>query len=260
MSWASSPPGCPAGRSRPSRSPRSRTRSTGIEQTERVGTVRWSGGSLPDALYLDFTILATFVGDPGELAFPVIQHCGDQEIAWVDVPTDDPDASLEHPAPTVTVVPGDPESIDHDHAHGTDMGMADDASGLVISDAWLREVTVPGLATAGYLVIHNDGDTDDAVVGASSPAAGVVEIHETTTDEDGAMAMHPVAEVPVPAHGEAVFEPGGYHVMFVDPIEPLAVGDTVELTLDFAQAPSQTIVLPVQAGGPMDEEHVHDHG
>jgi hypothetical protein len=232
----------------------------GVEQTERVGTVRWSGGSLPDELYLDFTLVATFVGEPSEVAFPVVQHCGDQEIAWVDVPGDDPEASLEHPAPTVTVVAGDPESDGHDHAHGMDMGAADGTSDLVISGAWLREVMVPGLATAAYLVIHNDSDSDDAVVGASSPAAAVVELHETTTDADGAMAMSPVAEVPIPAHGEAVFEPGGYHFMFVDPVEPLAVGDSVELTLEFAGSPSQTITVPVEAGAPMDEEHMHDHG
>lgn len=48
--------------------------------------------------------------------------------------------------------------------------------------------------------------------------------------------------------------------MFIDPVELLVVGDSVELTLEFAGSPSQTITLPVQAGGPIDEEHMHDHG
>jgi copper(I)-binding protein len=112
---------------------------------------------------------------------------------------------------------------------------------------------IPGRPTAGYLTVHNDGDVDDAIVGVTSPAAGVVELHETTTAADGTMGMGPVLEIPIPAHGEAVLEPGGYHLMIPEPTAPLASGDTVEVTLTFAAADPVTISVPVEAGAPMDE-------
>ena len=77
----------------------------GTEYTERVGTITWTGGPLPDGQFLDFGINATFQLEPGEYTLPVIQYCGDESVAWVEVPAagqshDD----LERPAPEFVVV------------------------------------------------------------------------------------------------------------------------------------------------------------
>jgi uncharacterized protein YcnI len=73
--------------------------------TERVGVIRWSGGSLPDLAYLDFGVRATFLADEGAvIAFPVVQRCGDAEEAWIE-PTVEGEEEPEFPAPTVTVGP-----------------------------------------------------------------------------------------------------------------------------------------------------------
>jgi uncharacterized protein YcnI len=72
--------------------------------TERVGVIRWSGGSLPDIAFLDFGLRATFLADAGSvLAFPVVQRCGDAEEAWIE-PVVEGEAEPEHPAPTLAVV------------------------------------------------------------------------------------------------------------------------------------------------------------
>jgi copper(I)-binding protein/uncharacterized protein YcnI len=225
----------------------------GVQHSQRVGTVTWSEGSLPDGLYLDFTVTATILAEPGVVAFPVVQHCSDASIAWIGVPqADDPAAAVEDPAPTVTVVAGDASSSDHDHEHASpDAGGAASSGDLEISGAWVREAMIPGRPTAGYLTIHNGSDTDDAIVGATSPAAGVIELHETTTADDGTMGMGPVPEIPVPAHGEAALEPGGYHLMILEPTAPLTDGDSVELTLTFAAAEPVTMSVPVKAAAPM---------
>jgi uncharacterized protein YcnI len=71
--------------------------------TERVGVIRWSGGSLPDLAFLDFGIRATFLADEGAvIAFPVVQRCGDAEEAWIE-PTVEGEEEPAYPAPTVTV-------------------------------------------------------------------------------------------------------------------------------------------------------------
>jgi uncharacterized protein YcnI len=71
--------------------------------TERVGVIRWSGGSLPDLAYLDFGVRATFLADEGTvLAFPIVQRCGDAEEAWIE-PTVEGEPEPDLPAPIVTV-------------------------------------------------------------------------------------------------------------------------------------------------------------
>jgi len=125
--------------------------------------------------------------------------------------------------------------------------------GLFVRDAWTRESMMIDLAGAAYMVIHNSMDEDDTLLGASSPAAGVVEIHESSMDAEGAMAMMHVEEIPLPAHADAVLEPGGYHIMLIDLVEPLTEGAEIELVLEFATAEPQTVMVPVQGMAPMGE-------
>ena len=144
--------------------------------------------------------------------------------------------------------------------------MADDAmeamehmdTGLVVRDPWTRASMMIELANAAYMVIHNNTDIDDALVSASSAAAGIVEIHQTSMDDDGAMAMMPVESVLIPAHGDAVLEAGGYHIMLINLVEALDEGDSIEVTLEFANAEPQTVELPVLATGPMSDMDMED--
>jgi uncharacterized protein YcnI len=72
-----------------------------------VGVVRWTGGPLPDGQYLDFQMLAVFPETPGEVYFPVVQRCGDDEVAWIEIPAEgQTEDDLDDPAPAVTVVEG----------------------------------------------------------------------------------------------------------------------------------------------------------
>ena len=65
---------------------------------------------------------------------------------------------------------------------------ASEAPSLEVSGAWAR--TSPRMADAGaiYLEITNDGEVDDALVGAAvdTTVAGTTEIHETAAVEPGA--------------------------------------------------------------------------
>jgi hypothetical protein len=123
--------------------------------------------------------------------------------------------------------------------------------GLSVVDPWARVSPMLDLAGAAYLVIHNDTDTDDMLIGASSPAAEFVELHLSSMDDEGMMAMNQVTEIPVPAHGDAVLEPGSYHLMLINLVEPLVEGAGVELSLEFMTAQPQVVVAPVLAEAPM---------
>lgn len=98
----------------------------GTEYTERVGTITWTGGPLPDGQYLDFGINATFQLEPGEYALPVVQYCGSDSVTWIEVPAEgQTHDDLEYPAPMFTVVDAvaDGHGSTDDHTASTDDGM-----------------------------------------------------------------------------------------------------------------------------------------
>jgi len=123
--------------------------------------------------------------------------------------------------------------------------------GLYVMDAWTRVSPMVDLAGAAYMVIHNNTDADDALVGVSSPVAEFVELHLSSMDDEGMMSMNQVMEIAVPAHADAVLKPGSYHVMLIDLHEPLEEGTEVELSLEFMNAEPQTVSAPVMSGMPM---------
>jgi len=128
-------------------------------------------------------------------------------------------------------------------------GSGGTADGLTVTDAWVR-VTSADQPAGGYLVIVNASADADALTGVSSPAFGSVQLHETVTmsGEPGSsmMGMHPVSEIPVPANGSVALEPGGYHLMLMQPTGAIAVGDTVELTLTLRNANPITVSATVK--------------
>ncbi len=141
------------------------------------------------------------------------------------------------------------------------------ASDLVIHDPWVREMPPVADNSAGYMRIENPSDTDRSLVDAESDLFGHLEIHESV-EEDGTMRMEHREELVIPAGGEAVLEPGGYHVMLIDRHgEPLKEGDEVAFTLIFADGHTQEVVAPVlrhgpdgEAGDDHDDHHGDHHG
>ena len=94
----------------------------------------------------------------------------------------------------------------------------------------------PADIAALYFVITNEGDEADRLIKISSGAAGMSMLHETVVDGDSSR-MSPVEDgIEIPPAGEAELAPGGYHVMLMNLVEPLEVGDTVHVTLEFERA------------------------
>ncbi|MEO5917937.1 MAG: copper chaperone PCu(A)C [Candidatus Limnocylindrales bacterium] len=119
---------------------------------------------------------------------------------------------------------------------------------LGVTDAWVRPPVGPDRPAAGYVTITNPGGTADALVGASSPIAMSVEIHETTMDSSGMAGMHPIPRLEVAAGGTVKLEPGGYHMMLMGTGDKLKIGDTVEITLQFEHAGTVVVKAEVRAG------------
>lgn len=135
-----------------------------------------------------------------------------------------------------------------------------------VKDPWVRATVAQQKATGAFMQISSASAA--RVVSASSPVAGVVEIHEMAMDGN-VMKMRAVPALELPAGKAVELKPGGYHVMLMDLKKPLAVGDTVPLTLVVEAAGKretvqvQAAVRPMAsagAGAPAaDKAHGHKH-
>lgn len=103
-----------------------------------------------------------------------------------------------------------------------------------VKNAWVR-TSVPGQkATGAFMTLTAKDGTK--LVSASSPIAGVAEVHEMKMDGD-VMKMRAVAGgLDLPAGKAVELKPGGYHVMLMDLKAALPKDSTVPLTLVFKDA------------------------
>ena len=83
---------------------------------------------------------------------------------------------------------------------------------------------------AGYLRIDNGLPEDLRCDKASSPDFGAVEIHRSAL-ENGMARMLRDQVIEIPARGQALLQPGDYHLMLFRPQRPLKAGDSASITL-----------------------------
>ncbi|MDI1269571.1 MAG: copper chaperone PCu(A)C [Polaromonas sp.] len=125
------------------------------------------------------------------------------------------------------------------------------AQTVEVKDAWVR-AAVPGQSGTGAFmnITAKDGAK---LVGASSPVAGVTEVHEMKMDND-IMRMRAIPALDLPAGKTVALKPGGYHVMLMELKQALPPGGTVPLTLILRDAKGQEskveLKLPVAASMP----------
>ena len=110
-------------------------------------------------------------------------------------------------------------------------GMAQ-AQDLVLKDAKLSLLSgdMPG---AGYFSLQNRSAEPLTLVGAESDVFKNTEIH-MSMEKDGMASMQAVPALDIAAGDTLEFAPKGYHLMFMNRLTPLAVGDDVEVILHFA--------------------------
>ena len=132
-----------------------------------------------------------------------------------------------------------------------------DTAEIVVTDAWARPSPAMASAGAAYMTIRNNGTATDALVGASSPAATTVEVHETVvmgspapgaSGDGGMMGMQPVKRLEIPAGGSVELKPGSYHIMLIGLKQDLKAGETIEITLTFEKAGEFSLSVPVKEG------------
>ena len=127
--------------------------------------------------------------------------------------------------------------------------------GIVISSARVLP-PFPGRDTAaGYFSITNHSKLDDTLISVTSPISGAVEIHNHI-EEGGVMKMRQVKGIDIKAGETVELKPGSYHLMMFKANLPEGQED-VSLTLNYENAPSVTMIVPVEGRG--EPSKMDDH-
>lgn len=107
--------------------------------------------------------------------------------------------------------------------------------GISVENAWIPEPppTVQGLA--GYMEVENHFSHERVLIGAESPVFQSIQIHRTVVDEQLDLARMVRQSQVVIAAGQILrFEPGGFHLMLLNPSQRLEPGQTIPVILHFA--------------------------
>ncbi len=122
--------------------------------------------------------------------------------------------------------------------------------GVHVEAAWVRAAPPSAMMLAGYMTVRNDGNVPAVFKSAQSDAFGSVELHKSVI-VNGVSTMRPAGDQAIPAGGSLRFEPGGLHLMLMEPKRQLNSGDQVRFRLHFADGTALTVVAMVRAEGPV---------
>ncbi|MEY4749581.1 MAG: hypothetical protein RIQ60_1795 [Pseudomonadota bacterium] len=124
------------------------------------------------------------------------------------------------------------------------VGAASAQAETTVTDAWVRGTVAQQKVTGLFAKITSSGGAK--LVGASSPAAGMVEVHEMKMEGDR-MTMAAVSALDLPAGKAVELKPGGFHIMLMDLKQPLKAGDKVPVTLKLEGKDGKPETVEMQA-------------
>lgn len=127
---------------------------------------------------------------------------------------------------------------------------ADQASHVHADHAWIRLLPAD-LPAGAYVTLENEADQPAALTAASTTRWKNAMLHQSSS-QGGMARMASVASVTIPAHGSVQLAPGGYHLMLMHARSPVTVGETVSLTLTFADGSTLKVPFEVRPANAVD--------
>ncbi len=197
--------------------------------------------ALPDGTRGEFVIAGSTVREAGPVWFKVLQSCEQGSIDWADIPAQGiSTVGMKTPAALLQVM------------DSRDFALAQALPKVDV--AWVRG-SVPGQrGTGGFMRLTAREPLQ--LVGASTPVAGVAEIHEMKMEGD-VMRMRAVDKVDLVPGVAFELKPGGYHLMLMDLKQPLQKDALVPLTLLFRNAAGAPLRMELQVPVSMQAPGAH---
>lgn len=130
--------------------------------------------------------------------------------------------------------------------------------GVMAHDMYARATPPSAVNSAVFVTLMNQSNKDRVVVSASTPAAGKVELHDVIKDGD-VMMMRQIPKISVPANSNVMLKPGSLHIMLFDLKHSLEEGQSIDITLTFANGEELNVKAPVKKvmSGMKKMDHSH---
>lgn len=116
---------------------------------------------------------------------------------------------------------------------------------IALDNAWVRPGSQQG-KSAAYMRISNGTASTDTLLSFSSKTAESVELHKSIENKDGTTSMRPAGQQIIESGQKLRLQPGGLHLMLIDLKRALAVGDSLQISLEFARVGTISTTAPVQ--------------
>jgi copper(I)-binding protein len=120
------------------------------------------------------------------------------------------------------------------------------AGDIIIVNAWMPQPIASAKTGVIYFTMENTGNGADQLVGAESPAAEQLMLHESK-DIAGVMKMKPLNTLEIPGHGKVELKPMGIHLMAIGLKTLPRQWDDFPLTLKFSKSGTVSVDVVVQA-------------
>jgi copper(I)-binding protein len=117
---------------------------------------------------------------------------------------------------------------------------------VAIMNAWVREADPRAKVNAGYMTLVNVGSEEVTLVKVESEGFSNIEVHEMAM-VDGLREMKELADMTIPPNGQVRFEPGGKHLMLIEPQTHFASGERIDMTLTFKSGRQQSVSVNVES-------------
>lgn len=114
----------------------------------------------------------------------------------------------------------------------------------IVDGAWIRMPPAGLPMMAGYARITNPCKAALVIVGARSDAFADTTLHETRM-ENGVSRMRATPALRLAPGAGATLEPGGFHLMLMQPAKPLHAGDRV--AIEFTLEDGRRFSVPFEA-------------
>lgn len=115
---------------------------------------------------------------------------------------------------------------------------------VAASEPWVRGTVAQQKATGAFMKLT--AQTGSRLMQASSPVAGMVEIHEMAIDNN-VMKMRQIPGLELPAGKTVKLKPGGYHVLLMDLKQQMKDGESVPIALIFGDAGKKRESVEIKA-------------
>ncbi len=120
---------------------------------------------------------------------------------------------------------------------------------IQIENAYIRELP-PNVETAAvYMTIHNVGQHPMTLNEVRTDAANSAMLHQTSM-QNGMMVMEHLMTLELDGKTSVSLAPGGLHIMLMGLRQNLRAGDTVNLTLHFANGLVLNSSVPIVRDAP----------